>query len=89
MKCALCEATGWVCENHSDTPWEGEHACKCGGAGMPCPKCNPSDLDHPHYVVYPMSDIVTPAASGAGANKPRTFLGCFFRVQDRMETADQ
>jgi hypothetical protein len=47
MKCALCEDCGWVCENHPEPPWEGEHACTCGGAGMPCPKCNPSDLDHP------------------------------------------
>ena len=47
MKCALCEDTGWVCENHPDTPWSGEHACSCGGAGMPCSKCNPSDADHP------------------------------------------
>jgi hypothetical protein len=47
MRCALCEDTGWVCENHPDTPWDGEHACDCGGAGMPCPKCNPSDLDRP------------------------------------------
>ena len=46
MKCTVCEDTGWVCENHSETPWDGEHACKCGGAGMPCPKCNPSDLDN-------------------------------------------
>jgi hypothetical protein len=46
MKCALCEDTAWVRENHPDTPWEGAHACTCGGAGMPCPKCNPSDLDN-------------------------------------------
>jgi hypothetical protein len=47
MTCILCEDTGWVCENHPDTPWDGEYACTCGGAGMPCPQCNPSDLDHP------------------------------------------
>ena len=47
MKCTVCEDCGWVCENHPDTPWSGEHACNCGGAGMPCPKCNPSDQDHP------------------------------------------
>jgi len=23
-------------------PWEGSHACNCGGAGMPCPSCNRS-----------------------------------------------
>jgi hypothetical protein len=32
-------------ENHPDTPWNGEHACTCGGAGMPCPQCNASDDD--------------------------------------------
>jgi hypothetical protein len=26
-------------------PWEGEHACTCGGAGAPCRRCNPSDED--------------------------------------------
>jgi hypothetical protein len=43
MKCTVCEDTGWVCENHADVPWDGT----CGAAGMPCPKCNPSDLEHP------------------------------------------
>src|SRR5216684_319842 len=37
---ALCEDCGWVCENHPDRPWEGEHACTCGAAGAPCPQCN-------------------------------------------------
>jgi len=27
-----CEDCGWVCESHPDRPWEGEHACTCGGA---------------------------------------------------------
>ena len=40
MKCTLCGDIGWVCENHPERPWEGEHACGCGGAGMPCPICN-------------------------------------------------
>ena len=47
MKCASCRDTGWVCESHPAMPWDGEHACGCGGAGMPCPDCNPSDRDHP------------------------------------------
>lgn len=25
MTCNLCEDTGWVCENHADTPWDGLH----------------------------------------------------------------
>jgi hypothetical protein len=40
MKCVLCEDSGWVCENHPKRAWEGEHACGCGGAGMPGPACN-------------------------------------------------
>ena len=40
MKCSLCEDCGWVCETHPDRPWEGEHACTCGAAGAPCPRCN-------------------------------------------------
>jgi hypothetical protein len=43
MKCARCEDSGWVCENHPQRPWQGEHACECGGAGMPCPRCNEDD----------------------------------------------
>src|SRR5260370_17040732 len=48
MKCLLCEDSSWVCENHSNRPWQGEHACQCGGAGMPCPSCNvPDDGEAP------------------------------------------
>jgi hypothetical protein len=47
MKCSLCEDCGWVCENHPPKPWEGLRACSCGGAGAPCPWCNPSDAEHP------------------------------------------
>jgi hypothetical protein len=43
MRCLLCEDCGWVCEAHPDRPWEGEHACRCGGAGAPCPHCNASE----------------------------------------------
>jgi hypothetical protein len=34
MKCGLCENCGWVC--HAEAPRIGEHACSCGGAGIPC-----------------------------------------------------
>lgn len=38
--CDLCDAEGWVCENHPNKPWRnGYDGCDCG-AGMPCPKCN-------------------------------------------------
>src|SRR6266567_7246455 len=47
MKCELCDDCGWVCENHQDRPWQGAHACSCGGAGMACPRCNPSDQESP------------------------------------------
>jgi hypothetical protein len=40
MRCALCDNCGWVCENHPHKPSYGNHACPCGGAGMPCPWCN-------------------------------------------------
>ena len=36
-QCSRCNSTGWVCEAHSDRPWDGAKACGCGGAGMPCP----------------------------------------------------
>jgi hypothetical protein len=45
MKCSLCEDCGWVCETHPGRPWEGDHACACGGAGAPCPWCNMPDED--------------------------------------------
>jgi hypothetical protein len=48
MNCALCEEDcGWVCEDHPDAPWDDLPATICSAAGMPCPKCNPSDLEHP------------------------------------------
>ena len=34
-----------MCESHPDRPWEGEHACSCGTAGAPCPRCNAIDDD--------------------------------------------
>jgi hypothetical protein len=39
INCLRCEDTGWVCENHPNQPWQGPHACTCGGAGAPCPVC--------------------------------------------------
>ena len=47
MKCIFCADTGWVCENHPRRPWEGQYACDCGGAGMPCPNCNIPQEDSP------------------------------------------
>jgi hypothetical protein len=43
--CPICEGIGWVCENHPDQPWTGPHACTCGGAGAPCPRCNAATSD--------------------------------------------
>ena len=49
VPCSTCADTGWVCEEHNDKPWSGgmpdDFVSCCGGAGMPCPKCNPCD-DH-------------------------------------------
>lgn len=47
MKCLAYEGTRWVCENHPDQPWDGPHACACGAAGAPCPRCNPATMDEP------------------------------------------
>src|SRR5450631_3266898 len=44
MKCFVCEDCGWVCESHPERPWEGEHACTCGGAGMPWPELQPLQM---------------------------------------------
>lgn len=46
-KCSRCDGRRWVCEFHTDQPWGGIDACMCGGAGMPCPDCNPCDRNHP------------------------------------------
>jgi hypothetical protein len=44
MKCARCDDDRWVCEAHDERPWgTSPRACRCGGAGMPCPSCNQSD----------------------------------------------
>jgi len=47
-KCAVCFDVGWVCENHPMSPWDRTKpaGCECG-AGMPCPSCFPSDVEHP------------------------------------------
>jgi hypothetical protein len=48
MPCAVCDNTGWVCENHPERPRKGfskrADACDCG-AGAPCDLCNPSDAN--------------------------------------------
>jgi len=47
VDCLQCEDTGWVCESHPDQPWTGPHACACGGAGAPCPRCNAATVEEP------------------------------------------
>jgi hypothetical protein len=59
MKCLLCEDNGWVCENHPERAWEGEHAYGCGGAGTPCPVCNPSDENSPPELPEGFEAILT------------------------------
>jgi hypothetical protein len=40
--------TGWVCEQHPQEPWEGEHACGYGAAGIPYSLCKvPEDGKEP------------------------------------------
>jgi hypothetical protein len=43
MTCQRCHGSLWVCEEHPWRPWEGENACDCGAAGMPCPICNTAE----------------------------------------------
>ncbi|MBR0855685.1 hypothetical protein [Bradyrhizobium liaoningense] len=45
--CARCDNARWICENHPERPWLGERACDCGGAGVPCPICNRTDVEDP------------------------------------------
>ena len=35
IDCFRCDDCGWVCENHPERLWQGEHACDYGGAGAP------------------------------------------------------
>ena len=45
--CARCDNGRFLCENHPDRPFFGGRACDCGGAGDPCPACNPSEVTTP------------------------------------------
>ena len=47
VPCHNCGDTGFVCENHTNKPWNGPQACGCGAAGMPCPICNRASSDEP------------------------------------------
>jgi hypothetical protein len=33
--CTVCEVCGWACEDHAHSPSSGDHACICGGTGIP------------------------------------------------------
>jgi hypothetical protein len=71
MKCSLCEDCGWVCENHPARPWEGEHACTCGAAGAPCPRCNVPEKDEAPRLPEGLQDRIrqrglAPLAVGVG-----------------------
>jgi len=57
VKCPRCYGARWVCENHPNEPWNGDHSKRCDGAGMPCPGCN-----EPHEGERPdMEDNFIPA----------------------------
>lgn len=52
--CWACRGQHWVCENHMQRPWSDSglpDACPCGGAGAPCPVCNPLGLEPPRDLV--------------------------------------
>jgi hypothetical protein len=69
--CAVCDDGRFVCENHPDRPWEGERACDCGGAGMPCPACNPSEVTLPEMPDDFQKDLsVEPIACEPRKNPP-------------------
>lgn len=54
VRCATCEDSGHVCENHPEKPWGYlvVGGCECGGAGMPCPSCcSPIATDGTHSIV--------------------------------------
>jgi hypothetical protein len=39
--CKTCHGERWVCENHTDQPWN-KDGCECG-AGEPCQQCNSTE----------------------------------------------
>lgn len=60
--CGECLGTGYACEDHPESPWEGVHGptplhSEHGGAGMPCPSCcDPVPQDGTHSI----SEAFTP-----------------------------
>ena len=77
--CKLCDDGRFVCENHPDRPFFGERACDCGGAGEPCPACNPSEVTVPEMPDDFMED--RPIARGVfnkseGGDEADNFLKC-------------
>lgn len=37
MRCPTCHGLRWTCEDHPELP---QNHDGCGGAGVPCPRCN-------------------------------------------------
>src|SRR4051794_8126954 len=63
VSCKTCGGARWVCEDHLERPWGGasdrSDACHCGGAGAPCPACNPCDRDNPPQMPEGYLSLVT------------------------------
>ena len=57
--CPQCtRGHGWVCENHPNVGW-GWETC-CGGAGLPCPGCNPGGCNTSAFVdVHVLTQLTT------------------------------
>jgi hypothetical protein len=51
-------------------PWEGEHACTCGGAGASCPKCNVPEKDEAPRAAGFQDRFRVGAISGRGWKRP-------------------
>ena len=60
-ECSNCDNTGWVCEGHSDRPYEEfsarTDACGCG-PGVPCEECNPCDRYNPPRLPPGFKEII-------------------------------
>lgn len=79
-QCRNCSGCGWVCENHRDTPWAGlvDGPECCGGAGSPCPVCNPE---------MACAGYVSRALEAAQAPNEEVLAEALFNLSARLKDA--